>query len=99
MGEKEIIWDVKARNTFNRLIDHIKKDSFQSAENVMEDIFKIIDDLPDNPEKFNADKFKTENDGNFRAFENHSIRIAYFITEKHIRILRVRHIRQEPKQY
>lgn len=95
----EIIWDTKARNSFKKQIDHIKKDSFQSAEKVMDDIFRILDTLPSNPKKFPPDKFKTDNDGNFRSFESNSLRIAYLITEKLIRILRVRHVRQEPKHY
>ncbi len=99
MGKPEIIWDLKAKNSFKKQIDHIKKDSLQAAEKVMGDIFDILDDLPANPLKFPADKFKTENDGNFRAFEKHGIRIAYLLTESYIRILRVRHVRQEPQQY
>jgi plasmid stabilization system protein ParE len=99
MGEPEIIWDVKARSSFKKQIDHIKKDSLQAAEKVRSDIFDILDDLPGNPLKFPADKFKSDNDGNFRAFEKHGIRIAYLVTELHIRILRVRHVKQEPQQY
>ena len=99
MGKPEIIWDVEARNSFKKQIDHIKKDSLQAAEKVRNEIFDIFDDLPANPLMFPADKFKTDNDGNFRAFEKHSIRIAYLVSESHIRILRVRHVRQEPQQY
>lgn len=80
MGKPEIIWDVKARNSFNKQIDHIKEDSLQAAEKVRKDIFDILDDLPANPLKFPADQFKTENDGRFRAFVKHSIRIAYLVT-------------------
>ena len=44
-------------------------------------------------------KARTDNDGNFWSFESNSLRIAYLITDKHIRILRVRHVKQEPKHY
>jgi len=99
MGKPEIIWDVNARNSFKKQIDHIKKDSLQAAEMVRDDIFDILNDLPANPLKFPADKFKADNNGNSRAFEKHSIRIAYLVSESYIKILRVRHVRQEPQQY
>ena len=55
--------------------------------------------LPENPEKFPPDKYKMKNDGSFRAFELFSYRVAYQITSKEIRILRVRHIRMEPLEF
>ena len=58
------------------IIQEVKKESLQAAEKVRDDIFEILDDLPTNPLKFQADKFKTVNDGNSRVFEKHSIRIA-----------------------
>lgn len=45
------------------------------------------------------DKFKKNNPGNYRAFEKYSYRIAYKHTATEIRILRVRHVKQEPKEY
>ena len=99
MGKPKIIWDVEARNSFEKQIDRIKKDSIQAAEKVSEEIFEILDDLPANPLKFPADKFKTDNDGNSRAFEKHSIRIAYLVSESYIMILRIRHVKQEPRHY
>jgi plasmid stabilization system protein ParE len=98
MDKPEIIWGVTARNSLKKQIDHIKKDSLQAAEKVRDDIFDIIDELPANPLKFPVDKFKTDNDGNSRAFEKHSIRIAYLVSESFIRILRV-HVKQEPQEY
>ena len=99
MARPKIIWDVEARNSFKKQIDRIKKDSIQAAEKVSGDIFEILDDLPANPLKFPADKFKTDSDGSSRAFEKHSIRIAYLVSETYRLILRVRHVRQEPRHY
>ena len=90
----EIIWDVKASNSFKKQIDYMRQDSLQTAGKVIDDIFAILDNLPSNPRRFPADKFKTQNDGNFRAFEKNNIRIAYLISRKNIRILRVRHVKQ-----
>lgn len=60
---------------------------------------KIVDSLPGHPEKYPPDKFKKSNPGNYRAFEKYSYRIAYKHTSEEIRILRVRHVKQEPKEY
>jgi len=52
-----------------------------------------------NPEKHNLDKFKVNNDGHFRAFEKHKIRVTYFISKNEIRIVRVRHTKMNPKNF
>lgn len=73
-----------------------KKDSLQSAENVRNAIFSATDNLKYNPEIHPLDKYRKNNDGTFRAFEIYSYRIAYQLTKSEIRILRVRHTKQEP---
>ena len=45
------------------------------------------------------DKYKLNNNGLYRAFELHHLRITYYITPDKIRILRVRHTSREPKNY
>ncbi|WP_369427811.1 type II toxin-antitoxin system RelE/ParE family toxin [Membranihabitans maritimus] len=55
--------------------------------------------MADHPGKYPPDKFKTDNDGSYRAFEKFSYRVAYKIKEKEIAILRIRHVKQEPKEY
>jgi plasmid stabilization system protein ParE len=76
-----------------------KKNQYSNAERVTTGIVKIIDGLIDHPEKYPPDKFKKDNPGNYRAFEKYSYRIAYKHTDKEIRILRIRHVKQEPKEY
>ncbi|WP_373495347.1 type II toxin-antitoxin system RelE/ParE family toxin [Aquiflexum sp.] len=99
MAEMKIIWDTEAKISFRKLLIHIKKDSLQAAEKVKFEILGIIKNIPDHPEIFPSDKFKIDNDGSIRAFEKYSFRIVYQITLHHIRILRVRHVKQEPKEY
>jgi plasmid stabilization system protein ParE len=99
MAEMTIVWDTPAKISFKKQIKYIARDSIQNAEQVRQDILSVIDLIPVNPEKFPPDKFKTNNDGLFRAFEKHNIRVAYFIGVHQIRILRIRHIKQEPKPY
>jgi plasmid stabilization system protein ParE len=79
--------------------EYIKEDSFINAEKVKEGITKIVDNLLNHPEKHPIDKFKKNNQGNYRAFEKYSYRVAYKITENEIIILRFRHVKQEPKNY
>jgi len=55
--------------------------------------------LRSNPEIHSPDKYKQNNDGNFRVFELHRYRIAYYVGESEIRILRVRHTSREPRNY
>lgn len=92
-------WNLRASNRFKKIYDQILEDSYSSAQKVRSEINAIIDDLPDNPKIYPPDKYKKNNPGNYRAFEKHSYRIAYRHTEKEIRILRIRHVKQEPREY
>lgn len=65
----------------------------------MADVLDKIESLASRPEKFPPDKFKVNNDGSYRAFELHRLRVAYYVGEEVIRILRVRHTSREPKNY
>jgi plasmid stabilization system protein ParE len=94
------LWNNNASVYFKKAYQYIKKEEPQAnAEKIRDGIAKMIDSLPDNPAKHPPDKFKKNNPGNYRAFEKYSYRIAYKHMEKEIRILRVRHVKQEPKEY
>lgn len=77
----------------------ISTDSLLQAERVEREILDAISNIQENPEQHPPDKFKNNNQGNFRAFERLSFRISYKITPTQIRILRIRHVRQKPKDY
>jgi plasmid stabilization system protein ParE len=94
-----VIWNNSAAKYFKTAYQRIKEDSPVNAEKVRDGIVKIIDSLPAHPEKYPPDKFKRSNPGNCRAFELYSFRVAYTHNEKEIRILRIRHVKQEPKDY
>lgn len=94
-----VVWNNRASIYFRRAYEHIKGESYTNAEKVKEGITNVVDSLPSNPEKHPPDKFKKNNPGNYRAFERYSYRIAYKHTEHEIRILRMRHVKQEPKEY
>ena len=99
MAEMNIVWDEAAKKSFKKYLNYIRKDSLQAAEKVRIDILTIIAKLPNHPELFPPDRFKNANDGSFRAFEKHSCRVVYLTAKSQIRILRVGHVKQEPKQY
>jgi plasmid stabilization system protein ParE len=89
--EYQIIWTVRARRQITGVLNFIGKDSVQNAIKVVDDIVKIINRLTNAPEIYSLDKYKSRNDGTYRAFEKHRYRISYRIEENVIRILRVRH--------
>lgn len=92
-----IKWDKNAISQFLKAIEYIEEISPANAENVRRDILLLIDGLLTHPEKYHPDKFKSKNDGTFRAFELHKLRISYRVSETAIRILRIRHTKMNPK--
>lgn len=96
---KKVIWSTSAKQQLKEIYQFIKNDSVQNAELVKLKIFQSTNDLILQPEKHPADKFKTNNDGSFRAFVTFKYRISYRITEAHILILRVRNTKMKPENY
>ncbi|MBX2901128.1 MAG: type II toxin-antitoxin system RelE/ParE family toxin [Cyclobacteriaceae bacterium] len=94
-----VVWSNSASHYFRKAYDYIHKESEPNAQKVRAGIIRTIDELVDNPERHPPDKFKKNNSGNYRAFEKFSFRITYKLSETEILILRVRHVKQEPKEY
>ncbi|MEQ9297744.1 MAG: type II toxin-antitoxin system RelE/ParE family toxin [Cyclobacteriaceae bacterium] len=99
MARLIIVWDIEAKTSFKEWINYIKEDSLQNAQKVRSEILDIVDGLKLHPLKYPPDRFKISNDGNYRAFEKHNYRIAYKIDDQQIIILRLRHVRSEPKEH
>lgn len=97
--EREIVWNKRPSKFLAAALKRISEDSPLQAERVQKVLLDSILNLAANPEKFPPDRFKKDNSGNFRAFEKMSFRIAYRFTAKQIRILRIMHVKQEPKDY
>src|SRR5690606_35725362 len=94
-----VVWDKPAYASLQKAYERIKKDSPANAEKVREGILKTARGLADHPEKYPPDKFKADNQGDYRAFEWFSYRVAIKVKKNEIIILRVRHVKQEPKEY
>jgi len=99
MASRKITWSKTALEQFEAAMNYIAEDSIQNAEKVRKEILEKIEKLISSPEIYSPDKYKTNNDGSYRAFELHRYRIAYRVKEKEILIFRARHTSREPKQY
>jgi plasmid stabilization system protein ParE len=97
--KRSVIIDVSAQQTFTEAINYIRKDSFENAGKVKSLILKSLSGLINNPEKYPPDKYRTGNDGSYRAFEMYKFRITYHIPSTEIRVLRIRHTRMNPIIY
>lgn len=95
----KLVWNKHPSSYLRKELKRISEESHQGAEAVESGILSNIDKALEQPERYPADKYKKDNDGSYRAFETHSYRVAYRFTKSEIKILRIRHVRQEPKEY
>ena len=95
----QVLWRKGALYHLDKNCNYISKSSLKSAKNVRDTIFEIAEKLKENPKIYPLDKYRKNNKGDIRAFEKFSLRIAYQITEKQIRIIRVRHTSRDPLEY
>ncbi|MEO5946842.1 MAG: type II toxin-antitoxin system RelE/ParE family toxin [Chitinophagaceae bacterium] len=94
-----IKWNRRAINHFDEAIENIQKNSPANAQKVKNEILLQINSLLKHTEKYNPDKYKTNNDGNFRAFEIHHFPVSYRCKGTDIRIIRIRHTKMNPLEY
>jgi len=99
MEGKNVTWSKIALKQFETAISYIADSSVQNAEKVRRDILEKTERLGLHPDIYSLDKYKINNDGSYRAFELHRYRIAYRVTEKEIRIFRVRHTSRDVMEY
>lgn len=98
--KRKVVWDREAIAYFKQAISYIRNDSPKNADKVKNDILASAKKLSLEIERQHPpDKYRSNNNGNYRAYELHHYRIAYFISEEHIRIVRIRHTSMEPKEY
>ena len=94
-----VIWTKEAKDELRKAFLYIRMSSLQNAEMVRDDIINATIVLAKHPEKHALDKFKTDNDGTWRAFEKYHYRVSYRITPNEIRIVRLRHTSKSPLSF
>lgn len=99
MKKRRILWDKVALHYFRDSIRYIRKDSPKNADKVKKEILEKISELSKRPEIHNPDKYKINNNGNYRAFELHRFRIGYMVKDDEIIIARIRNTNQDPLGY
>ena len=99
MVELAIVWEDEAKSQLKQLYYYVKRDSLQNAVSVRNAIIEKVKKAAIYPESFSPDKYKTNNDGSYRAFELDHYRVSYRVTPKEIIILRIRHTSQSPLQF
>lgn len=99
MVKKKVVWDTKAYLQLEKEHKYIKKKSVIAANKVRKSIRDTAKSLELHSGIFSLDRFKKNNDGNYRAFEKYSYRITYKVKETQIIILRVRHTSRMPLEY
>jgi plasmid stabilization system protein ParE len=93
------IWSNVAKRELQRAFEYIKKDSPQNASKVIDENIKLTISLQLKLEIHRLDRYKTNNDGSYRAFELHRYRISYRILPDTIRIVRMRPTSRSPLIY
>ena len=93
-----VVWNLNAKQELKKVYEYILKDSYQSAIKVRQEIIDAVLSLPEHLDKY-PDKYKTNNDGTFRAFELYRYRISYRVKKDQIRIIRLRHTSRSPLLY
>ena len=99
MVKNVLVWTRRSQLHLKALFKYINEDSPQNAILVVNDIVEAIEKATVNPEYYNPDKYKIDNDGSYRAFEKHRYRLVYRYQKNTIRVLRIKHTSMEPKRY
>jgi plasmid stabilization system protein ParE len=95
----DVVWTKQAQQHLYQAYKYISQDSVKNAEKVVASITEAVYKAARNPEMYNPDKDKHDNDGSYRAFEKHRYRVSYRFKDNVLRVLRVRHTRMHPLSY
>ena len=99
--KKELLieWDINERERFKELIKDIKKRSENLAQQIKDKVKENLNHIKQNPQLFEADLLKENNDGSFRKFTAIHVRVVYKVDPDKIIIARIRHASSEPREY
>ena len=94
-----LVIDDEAKTQLRQAHNHIKQNSPQAAEKAKKEITASFHAVLQDIELHTPDKYKTDNDGSYRAYELFHYRIAYHVSETQITIVRIRHTKMNPLYY
>jgi plasmid stabilization system protein ParE len=90
-------WKLDLKSAYENILE--QSQSVEIAGRVRSDILSQTRELGLNPTVYEADRFRSNNDGSYRAFEKHSYRVTYRVIGADIRVFRVRHASMKPMAY
>lgn len=99
MERTPVIWTETAKTQLKEIYLYIAEDSIIQADRIFRKLIEAVEKLPEFPKKYPSDKYKVNNDGNYRAFELYHYRISYKITSSAIFILRIRSTFRNPEEF
>lgn len=103
MEKNPVIWTEHTKSQLQEIYLYIAEESIVQADRIFEKLTAstaILSKHPHkHPHKYPPDKYKTDNKGNYRAYEIYHYRISYKITETAIYIVRIRSSYQNPQEY
>ena len=100
MAEKKIIWSKEASGQFEEVYEYLLKEaSLEIANRVMSDVLDAVDEILIYPFKFEKDRFRRNNSGEFRARTIYHYRITYRVRNEVIEIVQIRHTSRKPKYF
>ena len=94
--KKNILWDIKAKESLDFIYEYIAKDSLQAAKYVKKELVLFIATLYQFPEKYSKEEYLKHEPEDFRSVSKWNYKIIYEITEKSIIIIDIFHTSQNP---
>ncbi len=99
MEKVPVIWTETSRQQLHNIYLYLAEDSILQTDRIFDLIVNSTIKLAIHPYRNPPDKYKTDNDGNYRAYELRHFRISYKIIENAIYIIRIRSTYQNPEEY
>lgn len=96
---RRLLVDQAVKRQMEEAWRYIHQDSVQQAEQWRAQVLASFKSLLVHPEKYPPDKYRLNNDGNYRAYELLSYRVSYHVSDKQITVLRLRHTKMNPLKY
>ncbi len=95
----ETIWSKRSLDQLQQIHHFIDQDSPTGAKKVVKAIARRVESLSTNAMIYEADRFKKNNDGSYRATLIYKYKIVYRITQKQVIILKILHTARLPRKY